>query len=267
MLGAARPRARFGVHDDQIGHEAGAEPAPTVGALGRARDRRLHPPVLATLVGDADLVLDHRVEHGEHLLQIRHVLEARERRDRRLDRRHAVLRGLAPDPVVARLRGPERVAGEGREARVHAQQLARLRPGAVDDDQRHRSLGRVGVQIDRRRPGREHDRGRARIGDRREEPRIALQLDAHDALGVEATLDHPRGADRVVALARVLEHDDPRARLRARPRADELRAHAHDGRAIAALAKGAGHAPTSRGRSRSARRAPRARRRRSSTAR
>ena len=184
------------------------------------------------------LELHHAIERREDGLEALVVaLERGEDVDHRLDRGHAVLGGLLADAVAARLPRHEADARQPLQRRIQPHELARLRPGAVDDDERPgRRLQRGGVL----RVGSREEERCPRLGEEGLHARIVLEIYADVHLGVgQRLVRDPRRADGAVLLARVLEEAHARAALgRPRPAAPAgcLRAQA----AIAAGARALG---------------------------
>jgi hypothetical protein len=136
-----------------------------------------------------------------------------------LDRRAVLVAGLLADAVLRQLGRGERIARQRLQDRVVAHDGAGLRPGAVDDDERHRAGRRLAEDIARAGAGVEQDRRVRRIGEGGRERRVLAPADADvERRRRQAEAGHARGADRHVALARVLEDHDARAGRQVRQR-------------------------------------------------
>ena len=119
----------------------------------RSRDRRRS----ARLRGE--LRVDHRVERDRAARgTARLALERAEHVHQRLDRRAVLGARLPADPVLRRLRRRERVARQRVQHRVVAHDRLRLRPRAVDDDERDRPRRRLAQDVLRARPRIQQDR-------------------------------------------------------------------------------------------------------------
>ena len=167
---ARRPGVRLAVQADDVG-------GPLAQQLRRPRPPRVARAVDGVALARAahrlrvvKLRVDHRVERAPQRREpIGIALERAQHLRQRLDRRHAVIGRLLPDPVVAGRRRREPDLGQRRQHGVALEQLARLPPGAVDHDQRDRTGGLHLRDVDRARPGEQQIRVAA-AGERRAQP-------------------------------------------------------------------------------------------------
>ena len=146
-----RPGVRLAVQADDVGRARRAGSARRSRSPRRPRPEHRVPLARAThRARVVQLRVDHRLERTQQPREpLRARLRARPARGQRLDRRHAVIGGLAPDAVVAGRGRREPDLRQRRQRRVALEQLARLPPGAVDHDQRDRRLELNLRQIDR----------------------------------------------------------------------------------------------------------------------
>ena len=234
---ACRPGVRLAVQTDDV-----VRPFAQQGR--RPRPRRVArvvngvtPARAAHRARVVQLRVDHRLERPQQRREpLRIALERAQHLRQGLDGRHAMIGGLAPDPVVAGRARREPDLRQRRQRGVALQQLARLPPGPVDDHQRDRTRRIRLREIDRVRPGKQEVR-RSAAGQRRANLLVVVEVHAHPQLGPrQAEVREPSRPDRHVPLARVLQQQDARARRQR-----------HQVRAVADRRRVAGSARRSRG--------------------
>ncbi len=195
----------------------------------------------ADLVREPRLPIDHRAERREQAIEAlagaaRVRLEDIQDLGQRLDRRHAEVRGLAPDDVVfALFPRRERDARQRGERGIDPHELARLCPGPVDHDEGDRPIERDLAQVGRGHAvaAREEEIAGRLAGEGRGHDRIAGEIDADPQGRVgQRQVRHARRADAHAALVRMLEHEDMRPRRQDR----QVSAIADDRGAPAAIA-------------------------------
>ena len=178
------------------------------------------------------LAVDHRGEAAQQRVEpVDSGLEDAQCRDDRLERRDVVGARLTAQPVAARLGRRQANLRQLVQPGLRRVHLSRVRPGAVEDDEMARVLvSRQRRQVARAGSGVEHRRAR-----RQRRARVHARRAGADADVAQPEAREAHRADRVQALARVLQDQDAGAVRDARDR----RADAGRGGLEAAVALGA----------------------------
>ena len=210
---ARRPGVRLAVQTDDVVRpfaQQGRRPRPRRVACavdGVAPARAPHRPRVV------QLRVDHRLERPQQRREpFRIALERAQHLRQGLDGRHAMIGGLAADPVVAGRARREPDLRQRRQRGVALQQLARLPPGAVDDDQRDRTGRFASARSIAFGPGNSRYVGPPPASAARTCV-VVVEVDAHAQLGPrQAEVRQPRRTDGHVPFAGVLQQQDARAR-------------------------------------------------------
>src|SRR5450830_492957 len=139
-------------------------------------------------------------QRGKRCRRLQHL----QRLHNRLNRRQRTGARRLAQPVARDGALDQRHPGQCRQQRVEVQQLARLAPGAVGDHQQQRL---VTLPISLQRPGIVSGKQQARLITRRvQQARQIIEYLAHHQLRIlQAQRRQPRGIERMVDLARVLQ--------------------------------------------------------------
>src|SRR5450830_331414 len=139
-------------------------------------------------------------QRGKRCRRLQHL----QRLHNRLYRRQRTGARRLAQPVARDGALDQRHPGQCRQQRVEVQQLARLAPGAVGDHQQQRL---VTLPISLQRPGIVSGKQQARLITRRvQQARQIIEYLAHHQLRIlQAQRRQPRGIERMVDLARVLQ--------------------------------------------------------------